>query len=179
MSDTRDCLLQAFANAMMAGPYDKITVADVLTRAGVGRTTFYAHFRSKDELLAHSVDALRGWLEEAAQARGGPLAFLFPYLEHVDSHRAIYQSFVGRASAEALQHHQRRMLIRLLNAEATSGRLPKRAWVDDAVLGLWQEMAAGAILAVVLAWLERRISASPAALFDELSQRLQQALAAS
>jgi AcrR family transcriptional regulator len=71
MSDTRDCLLQAFANAMMAGPYDKITVADVLTRAGVGRTTFYAHFRSKDELLAHSVDALRGWLEEAAQARLG------------------------------------------------------------------------------------------------------------
>jgi AcrR family transcriptional regulator len=178
MPDARDSLLQAFVGALMACPYDKITVADVLTRAGVGRTTFYAHFRSKDELLAHSVDGLRTWLEEAAQARGGPLAFLFPYLEHVDSHRAIYQSFVGRESAEALQHHQRRMLIRLLNAEATRGRLPKRAQVDDAVPGLWQEMAAGAILAVVLAWMERRISASPEALFEELSRRLQQALGA-
>lgn len=32
-------------------PYDRITVRDIARRADVGRATFYAHFRGKEELL--------------------------------------------------------------------------------------------------------------------------------
>jgi AcrR family transcriptional regulator len=33
--------------------YESITVQDVLDRADVGRSTFYMHFRDKDELLTN------------------------------------------------------------------------------------------------------------------------------
>ena len=44
----------AFADLLNAKRYSEITVQDILDRADVGRSTFYEHYKTKDELL-HSV----------------------------------------------------------------------------------------------------------------------------
>jgi len=36
---------------MQEKPIDELTVQEVLDRAGVGRSTFYLHYRDKDDLL--------------------------------------------------------------------------------------------------------------------------------
>jgi len=48
---TRYQLGQAMFKLIQEKPLDRITVQDVLDRAGVGRSTFYVHFRSKNDLL--------------------------------------------------------------------------------------------------------------------------------
>ena len=48
---TRAALVGAFVHLVLDRRYDQITVADIVERAGVGRSTFYEHYENKDELL--------------------------------------------------------------------------------------------------------------------------------
>src|SRR5689334_24059575 len=56
---TRRLLREALLALVAEKGYDRVTVQDVLDRADVGRATFYAHFRDKDDLLVSGFDELR------------------------------------------------------------------------------------------------------------------------
>jgi AcrR family transcriptional regulator len=49
---TRDSLYSAFGKLLSQEPYSAITVKEIIDLANVGRSTFYAHFETKDDLLA-------------------------------------------------------------------------------------------------------------------------------
>lgn len=53
---TRQDLLAAFFSLVLSRRYHEIRVADVLSRSGVGRSTFYEHFSNKDALLSASLE---------------------------------------------------------------------------------------------------------------------------
>jgi AcrR family transcriptional regulator len=53
---TRDRLGDALVELLLAKPFDEITVQEVLDRAQVSRSTFYAHYRDKNDLFLSDVD---------------------------------------------------------------------------------------------------------------------------
>src|SRR4051812_43769240 len=61
---TRQLIGTALIEVMLAKGYDEITVQDILDRANVGRSTFYAHFLDKEDLL---VSQLTRVLDELIQ----------------------------------------------------------------------------------------------------------------
>ena len=48
---TRKAIYDAFEALMRDAHYGTVTVAQIIERADVGRSTFYAHFETKDDLL--------------------------------------------------------------------------------------------------------------------------------
>ena len=55
---TRELLQKALIELISERGYDAITIQDIVDRANVGRTTFYLHYSSKDELLISCHEAM-------------------------------------------------------------------------------------------------------------------------
>ncbi len=52
---TRLALLNAFRALILERGYDRMTIRDIVEAADVGRSTFYEHFESKDDILRQSL----------------------------------------------------------------------------------------------------------------------------
>src|SRR3954463_5908055 len=97
---SRTMLQEALISLISKKGYDAITVDDICTAANVGRSTFYAHYTSKDDLKRSGLDQLRRQLvdrqKEASAASGaGHLAFSLTLLEHARDHLHHYRALVG------------------------------------------------------------------------------------
>jgi AcrR family transcriptional regulator len=115
---TRDLLHGALASLIHAKSYDAIVVKEILGRANVGRSTFYTHFRDKDELLDSGIrDALR------ANAATSPvrsttvaeriLRFSLPLFEHIERQRGAGAPVDAQRHA-VVHEHVERMLVEII-----------------------------------------------------------------
>ena len=87
---TRAALLSVFFTIVQQQRYEDITVAEIVARAGVSRSAFYAHYAGKDALLAASIAGPFSILANTLRSdRSGPLVAL---LDHFWSNRALARS---------------------------------------------------------------------------------------
>ena len=57
LEKTRAAIVVAFLELLFDRPYGQVTIAAIVDRANVGRSTFYEHFTGKDDLLRRGLSA--------------------------------------------------------------------------------------------------------------------------
>lgn len=106
---TRRLLHRALMSLIVEKRYESITVQEILDRADVGRSTFYMHYRDKDELLADGLRHLNSLLDSAQSATAVPtgrsyekiIGFSLVMFEHVAGHRKLLRALLD-SSAESV-----------------------------------------------------------------------------
>jgi len=88
------------------GRFEDITVRQILQRAGVSRTTFYSHFRSKEDVLHSTYEGIFGVHKEQLQHDTNARPRLFPvseFLEHLAGARPVMVAFRKAGLADDLR----------------------------------------------------------------------------
>src|SRR5919106_4710436 len=126
---TRDALGDALIALMQEKPFDTITVQDVLDRARVSRSTFYAHYSDKDDLLMSDAEEFFEALSMALSSRGEksdrvfPVAEFFAHLSDVQPFfKALVKSGKFQENMELARGHFARGIERRLS-ELPRGQL--------------------------------------------------------
>jgi AcrR family transcriptional regulator len=105
---TREAIQDALFTLMQEKPYHKITIQDIIDRANVGRSTFYSHFETKEELLFSSIEHLMGMLNiyladyldrDADRPELIPVVEMF---EHIKENNRVIKGLMKSNSSELL-----------------------------------------------------------------------------
>lgn len=169
---TRHLLAQALIELGAARDVDSLEVAALTDAAGVGRSTFYTHFASKDDFLVRSfVDMIA-----AMAAREGDAGAILParaLLQHVHQANEFARN-VTRAEAYAALMAAGEVKLRAL-AESNLAQL-KPEW-DAERRRETAVYVAGGLIGLLRWWMENGLRQSPERMFEAFERLSQSAMA--
>lgn len=131
---TRGRLRAALGSLLHERPYEDIAVKQILARADVGRSTFYAHFADKDALLASAVRDLlhappRVGDRDAPSGRAGGadevLRFSRPVFAHIERHRRAGGAMADPRARAGVHAHLERVLADRVAADVRRAARPR------------------------------------------------------
>jgi AcrR family transcriptional regulator len=172
---TREQLQKAMISLIGERRYETITIQDIADRANVGRTTFYLHYGSKDELFMSCHTAIVGMFHsgspalfsvEELLAPHAPPAMTTAYRHLMEQRAMLYPIFQGKESPAILRR------IRDQNAQEITAVLRARFSETDSSVpfDVLANYLAGAQLALVQWWLEKRQPHTPETLAQTFHQ---------
>jgi AcrR family transcriptional regulator len=138
-------------------------VKEILDRANVGRSTFYTHFRDKDDLLESGIhEILRSIRSQpcSASAHERVLAFSLPLLKHIDDHRRAAAPSMQREGRVMMHEHMQHVLTSLIADELVM-MSPGKSKVQIP-RGLLARHVAAAFVLVLNWWVESDSPLTPA-----------------
>jgi len=162
IAKTRQRLQEALFELAREHGIDDISIGDIAQRAGVNRTTFYAHYRDKETLLADALDlvATRAGanLEQLELTPGKPPLPLVEFLGHVDEYADLYRRIFTAPGygivLARLRTHIIDAITRLIGEH--SPHLTKKAPVEFVAAGI-----AGSLLGMIGTWLDSEPRTDP------------------
>ena len=169
---TRDALGDALVALMQEKPFDTITVQDVLDRAKVGRSTFYAHYSDKDDLLMSDAEEFFEALSMMLSVRGDQSDRVFPVREFF-SHITEAKQFVD-ALVSSGKFHDNMELAQGMFARGIERRLselPQGRGIPAAERPAIAYAHAGALLSLLNWWIDRGMRQPPAEM-DQLFHKM-------
>ena len=113
---TLNFLHEALGALIREKPYDEIVVQEILDRANVGRSTFYMHFRHKDELLVSGIHDILGSVHTVREASSSStpyeriLSFSLPVFQHIHQHRRTGTAMMGTHGRAVVHDHLQRVV---------------------------------------------------------------------
>ena len=173
---TRKLIQEALVSLILEKRYDKITVQEIIDRANVGRSTFYAHFQDKEDLLASNFanytaqwDTNPDETGHAANEESPHVLHSLEFFLHANEAYEFHQAMFDGGGAEVMIETGRRHmmtgiqnhLLEMLNEDEEL----------DIPLPVITNFLAGGLLSVMVWWLKEKRPYSPEAI-NEMFQQL-------
>jgi AcrR family transcriptional regulator len=162
---TQRLLRDALVSLIHEKSYDAIVVKEILERANVGRSAFYAHFHDKDALLASGIHQIlharsRRSLPSGAGRFERAVWFSLPVFEFVSQCRHTADAKMGKTGRVVVHQHLRQILIEtiaddvrvMVNRQGADTGMPKDLLVEYIV---------STFILVLNWWVESRSPLSP------------------
>ena len=154
---TRALLVKALAELMEERPFSELSVVDICSRAMVHRTTFYAHFNDKRELLSYLLSQLERECVETClpkEEMTSPKEYFLTAVKNAlgffQDRRSLYLACLNRgmeAEVHVLSDRAAQELCRRLSQPAFRDAAPE---VDPQIAARFY---IGAVLALIRWWL--------------------------
>ena len=173
---SRETLHQALLFLIIKKGYDAITVEDICETANVGRSTFYAHFTSKDDLKRSGLEHLREQLLDRQQSAAASadketrsLGFSLTMFEHARDHIHLYRALVGTQGGAVALGTIRQVLCDCVRRELPA--IEDKNEKDGIPNELTVEFVVGGYMAMLTSWLDGGAKLPPAKI-DAIFRRL-------
>ena len=168
---TRNKLGDALVELLHKRKFEEVTVQEVLDRAGVGRSTFYAHYRDKEDLFLSDVEdfleLICGVLkkQKASPKRLLPVRELFAHIQEMrEFHKGLVRSGKMKEIEELGRGYFARSIEERLQeagVKMSAGRRSAQAYA-----------LAGSLFSLLDWWVDKGMKAEPEAmdrLFHEMA----------
>ncbi len=168
VSRTRRQLRSALMTLIIEKGYDAVTIEDITERADLGRTTFYLHYKDKEELLLESIENTARELYEQVVAAAPPAAersreaglhAIDIVFQHAGANSIFYQIILQGGAARKVRSYILAFLSEAVRPYFESEQaLPASVQVPLAVLSSY---FATSLLGFMTWWLETKAPYSP------------------
>jgi AcrR family transcriptional regulator len=159
---THERLGKALVKLIQEKPLDEVTVQEVLDRSSVGRSTFYLHFRNKDDLLLSQLEEFLETMSTALSVRKevshrvAPVAELFV---HIGDQQKLYRALADSGRLNDFFDLAQGYFARGIEQRLTeSKRLPNLLQRELAVRAF---ALTGCLLSLLRWWLDRGAKEPP------------------
>jgi AcrR family transcriptional regulator len=153
VAKTRRALKDALTGLILEKGYEAVTVQDVIDRADVGRSTFYAHFVDKDELMMAIFADLDTPGPDTSQWQPDdpPFAWSLQLFRHFGSGKRLFKAVAGSQSGGLARRETERWLDRLARDELRRLGVHKRH--DSSELDVVASFVVGTFLGFMNWWM--------------------------
>jgi AcrR family transcriptional regulator len=164
---TQEALGDALVELIHEKPFNAITVQNVLDRAHVGRSTFYSHYRDKDDLFLSDVEDFFEYMANLLSRRGEISSRVAPVCElfaHIAEWHEFHAALVASGKVHDVLQMGQEYFARAIDRRLAELR-PARA-IASAPRTAVAHALAGALLSLLSWWIDRGMPASPAQMDD-------------
>jgi AcrR family transcriptional regulator len=169
---TREQLGDALVELILQKPFDTITVQEVLDRAGICRSTFYVHYRDKNDLFVSDVDEffeLMASLLSRNNDQSDRVAPVREFFAHVAEMRHFYTAMVASGRIHDVLELGQGEFAR--GIEQRLAHMPRASGIPAEQRAAVAHAHAGALLSLMSWWLDHNMPSSPERM-DELFHRM-------
>jgi len=121
---TRQLLQEALVMLILEKGYEAVTVQDLIDRANVGRSTFYSHFRDKEELFLSGFESLWSQFElhlaSQSATDDSPWVISRIMFQHAQSYHRVYKALVGKQAGHIMLAQIHKVLTALTREQLRS-----------------------------------------------------------
>ncbi len=161
---TREAIFEAFTTLLSEKNYNQISVQDIIDTANVGRTTFYAHFESKDYLLKefcedlfdHMIETAHGHYTDAHRETGGSI-FLHLLL-HIQENNQNIATLLSSPNNDIFMRYFTNGLKQIILSQYEQSGLIKNSGLPQDYL---VNHISSSFVATVYWWISRKMKESP------------------